>query len=465
MSHLKSYPKYKPSGVEWLGDVPEHWDVKRLRFLASYQNSNVDKKSYDEQQSVRLCNYTDVYYNESITDDLEFMEATASSAEIKSMTLNLGDVVITKDSENPSDIGIPAVVSEKLNNVVCGYHLTVIRTHGDSPARFLHRAIQAIPSKAQFHIESPGVTRFGLSQGAIGNLWIASPPPHEAEKITAFIDREAERIDALVEKKTRFIALLKEKRQALITDAVTGKFNVQTGKPYPTYRPSGVECLGDVPERWNFRKLGYECKLQGGYAFTASSFCNDGIPIIRMNNLNRGELDLSEVARMPETESNPNVSLSEGDLLWGMSGSTGATGSLGNFAVVRDVDLPCQLNQRVGRFVVNHNKIALSFLVKVVQSQYFYEQILLLVTGTAQFNVSSDQVQSCLVTLPTLEEQENIAAFLDRETGRIDALVEKTEKSIELLKERRSALITAAVTGKIDVRGSFEEREAPIGQD
>ena len=106
MSHYKPYLAYRPSGVEWIGDVPSTWEVKRLRQVASFTNSGIDKKSYEDQEQVSLCNYTDVYYNEFITADMPFMQATASKDEIAQFTLKKGDLIITKDSEDPSDIGI-----------------------------------------------------------------------------------------------------------------------------------------------------------------------------------------------------------------------------------------------------------------------------------------------------------------------------------------------------------------------
>ena len=179
----QTYPEYRDPGVQWLGKVPAHWGDRRLKFVARYQNSNVDKKSYEGQKNVRLCNYTDVYYNEKITNNMDFMVATATDAEIKSMSLKEGDVVITKDSEDPTDIGVPALVSEPLDNVVCGYHLTVLRAKNQDAARYLHRAIQSHLTRAHFFVESPGVTRFGLNQDAIGGLVMPVPPIVERKKL------------------------------------------------------------------------------------------------------------------------------------------------------------------------------------------------------------------------------------------------------------------------------------------
>jgi len=217
----------KDSGVEWIGAVPERWGVKQLRHVASFTNSNVDKKVYDGQQTVSLCSYTDVYYNEFITADLQFMQATASISEIEQFSLKKGDVIITKDSEDPSDIGIPSLVAEDISNVVCSYHLTMIRTPDIDTSRFMHRVLQSHPTKAHFFVESSGITRYGLSQGAIGDLRACFPPQKDRSVIADCLDRETARIDALIVKSQRSINLLKERRAAFITAAVTGQIDLR----------------------------------------------------------------------------------------------------------------------------------------------------------------------------------------------------------------------------------------------
>jgi type I restriction enzyme S subunit len=220
----------KDSGVEWIGEVPEHWDVKRLRHVAMFNNSNVDKKSYEDQNQVKLCNYTDVYYNEFITPDLDFMDATASDSEVEKFRLKKGDVIITKDSEDPSDIGIPTLVMCDMDDVVCGYHLTVIKAHERDLSGFIHRSIQAHSTKAHFFVESPGITRFGLDQDAIGDIPICVPPKEERVVLTEAINKETTRIDTLIDKTQRSIELLKERRSAFITAAVTGQIDLREEK-------------------------------------------------------------------------------------------------------------------------------------------------------------------------------------------------------------------------------------------
>lgn len=218
--------KMKDSGVEWMGDVPDNWDVKRLRFVAIPKNSNVDKKVYEGQLETKLCNYTDVYYNETITPNLDFMQSTASVSEIEAFSLFAGDVIITKDSETADDIGIPAYVPQNLPGVVCGYHLTIIRSHGVE-GEFLFRLLQAQSTKAYFFVEVSGITRFGLGQDTINNIVVPIPSQEEQQLLCRWISQETTRIDTLISKTERSIELLKERRSALITAAVTGQIDVR----------------------------------------------------------------------------------------------------------------------------------------------------------------------------------------------------------------------------------------------
>ena len=182
------YPAYKDSGVEWLGEIPAHWEVKRLKTVATVQLSNVDKKSVEGQEAVRLCNYTDVYYNERITANLEFMAATVTPEQARRFSLQAGDVLITKDSESWMDIAVPAVVAEDLPDVLCGYHLAHIRPGNDCYGAFLSRAFAAIGPRDQFEAAANGITRFGLGGDAIRTGIFALPPLPERRAIAAFLE-------------------------------------------------------------------------------------------------------------------------------------------------------------------------------------------------------------------------------------------------------------------------------------
>lgn len=224
---LNSNAKMKPSGIKWLSEIPETWKVKPLWAVAKIRFSNVDKKSFAKEKPVRLCNYIDVYKKERINDTIKFMEATASDSEIESFSLLQGDVLITKDSENPNDIAVPAIVSDKVEGVVCGYHLAMIRPKGELLPSYLFRLFQSKSFSSYFSTRALGVTRFGLSQHAISRCATPLPSLQEQEAIAAHIDHEVGKIDTLIIKYNSEIELLEEYRASLISHAVTGKIDVR----------------------------------------------------------------------------------------------------------------------------------------------------------------------------------------------------------------------------------------------
>ena len=247
----KAYPKYKPSGVEWLGDVPEHWGVKRLKTSTNYWISNVNKVPDENELPVRLCNYTDVYYNDFVSSDMELMETTAKLEEIQKFHLEVDDVVITKDSEEWNDIAVSSLVIKTEPNMVCGYHLAMIRPNKDKLiGKYLARQFQSSAINHQFQLAATGVTRYGLPKNAIGEAIIPLPPLPEQQAIAAFLDRETGRIDTLIAKKQRLLELLAEQRTALISHAVTKGLDAKV-----KLKPSGVEWLGDVPKHWEVKRL------------------------------------------------------------------------------------------------------------------------------------------------------------------------------------------------------------------
>ena len=227
-------PRLKPSGMEWLGEVPEHWEVKRLEHVAFYRTSSVDKKTEEDELPVRLCNYTDVYYGDRIrVSEGEFMNATASTSEVQRFRLLVGDILVTKDSEDWRDIAVPAIVDETADDFVCGYHLGVIRSGPGIHPLFLYRALQSEAVNRQLQVSASGVTRYGLSNAAVGDVVLPLPPIDEQRAIGAFLDRETVRIDSLVAKMRLLIERLGEYRAALITAAVTGKIDVRGSAESP----------------------------------------------------------------------------------------------------------------------------------------------------------------------------------------------------------------------------------------
>lgn len=222
----------KPSGIEWLGEVPEHWEVALIKHISDVRFSGVDKHSHDDETPVRLCNYTDVYKNDRITDDMDLMRATATAAEIARLTLRAGDVILTKDSETPDDIGVPAWVPEDLPGVVCAYHLGLLRPVPDRVlGEFLFRAIGSARTAQQFHVLATGVTRFALGKHDVKNAVIALPPVAEQETICRWITDECQPLDDAIARAEDEIKLIREYRDRLIADVVTGQVDVRSWQP------------------------------------------------------------------------------------------------------------------------------------------------------------------------------------------------------------------------------------------
>jgi type I restriction enzyme, S subunit len=219
--------KIKDSGVEWIGEIPEHWEINRLKNVSSIQVSNVDKKSVEGETTVFLCNYTDVYYNDKITKNMEFMKATAKQEQIKAFSLKKDDVIITKDSETPGDIGRASWVQEDMKEVLCGYHLAQIRPRSFMNGRFLYYLHESPKIREQYCSNANGVTRFGLSKDSIKNSLIIVPPLEEQGKIAHFLDNKISLIDSMKIDINLQIEKLKEYRQSLISEAVTGKIDVR----------------------------------------------------------------------------------------------------------------------------------------------------------------------------------------------------------------------------------------------
>ncbi|MBS3961567.1 MAG: restriction endonuclease subunit S [Sandarakinorhabdus sp.] len=241
----------KPSGIEWLGEVPEHWEVALIKHVADVRFSGVDKHSHDHETPVRLCNYTDVYKNDRITDDMDLMRATATAAEIARLTLKAGDVILTKDSETPDDIGVPAWVPEDLPGVVCAYHLGLLRPVPDRVlGEFLFRAIGSARTAQQFHVLATGVTRFALGKHDVKNAVIALPPVEEQKAICRWITDECKPLDDAIARTEEEIKLIREYRDRQIADVVTGQVDVRGWQPGPddVVDDAALAALGDDPD-------------------------------------------------------------------------------------------------------------------------------------------------------------------------------------------------------------------------
>lgn len=438
--------RYKDSGIEWLGEVPEHWGIQKIKHVATYSVSNVDKKTQDGESPILLFNYTDVYNNEYLTNDMELMAASASQGQIDNFIVHIDDVLITKDSEDWRDIAKPALVKSSAPDIVCGYHLALIRPSKlKTDGKFLFRLLQSTLINQQFQINSNGVTRYGLPKSAIGESLIILPPYVEQQSIIQYLDRETGRIDALIQKKERLIELLKEKRIALITQAVTKGFD-----PNVPMKDSGIEWLGDVPEHWETTKAGFGYLIQLGKMLQPEPDKPSDVLINYMKavNVQWDVVTVDDESLMWASNSDlSKYRIQHGDLLVCEGGEAGR-------AAILEFEVGDMIIQNALHRVrsSDNNVRYLLYLLQVASNQGWFD---ILCNKATIAHFTRDKFSELRIPYPPVREQDLIVSHILDVTQSTKELVDKITTSIAILREYRSSLINAAVTGKIDLRDAL----------
>lgn len=395
----------------------------KLRHVADIQNSNVDKVISETEIPVRLCNYVDVYKNDFISLAIDFNAGSATAVEIERFGVKVGDVIITKDSEDRNDIGIPAYVAETADDLVCGYHLTMLRAFKHrADGAFIFWALQSKKAKEAFAIAANGVTRYGLTQEGIKSLELWVPDLPTQKRIAAFLDRETARIDELIAKKERLVDLLVEREENFIRNLLSGA-GVDAGRRTESDAP----WLQGVPERWEIIPLRHLVKIQTGSRDTQNRVDDGQYPFFVRS---------MTIERIDSYAFDEEAVMTSGD---------GA--GVGN--VFHHVNCKFDLHQRMYAFTG----------FKKVTGRYFYYFLrtffkLQMTQWSAKSTVDSVRMpflKSLLVTVPSKAEQETLVQLIELRADRDRLVKEKTKASIDRLREYRAALITAAVTGQIDV--------------
>ena len=451
MSNYRPYPKYKPSGVEWLGDVPEGWEVSRIKNVATINASKSEVSHLDPETEISFLPM------EAVGDDGSLDTST---------TRQLADVLTGYTYVRENDVLVAKItpcfengkgcIARGLNNGI-GFATTEvvpIRPNKRSIPEFLYFLLHGLPFRkvAEGSMYGAGGQK-RVSDTFVAGYSFALPPLPEQHQIASFLDRECGKLDALQAKQERLIELLKEKRQALISHAVTKGLD-----PTAKLKPSGVEWLGEVPEGWKRAKLSHYIETRKGIAFKADDFTDEGIPVVKASDIKNGTLNPSGT-NLPINYQTiyPKAVLRTGNIILS---TVGSIPEVKNSAVGQICEVPAShdgflLNQNTVIFSTNAVRLDQRFCFMLLKCDRYRDHLDLHAHGTA--NQASLNVADMLdfnFPLPPLAEQRAIVAHLDEKCGKIDQLKAKAERGIELIKERRSALISAAVTGKIDVRDS-----------
>ena len=440
-NNLKPYSAYKDSGMPWLGEVPEHWEVRRLRNATNMRVSNVDKHVKEDEEPIRLCNYVDVYKNDYINKRMNFMQATATAEEIERFQLEKDDVLITKDSEMWDDIGVPALVTEPASDLILGYHLALLRPRADElVGGYLLRALQSKSLAYQLHIEAKGVTRYGLSHAGIKSAWLPLPPLPEQTAIVRYLDHADRRIRRYIRAKQKLIKLLEEEKQAIIHQAVTGQIDVRTSQPYPAYKPSGVEWLGDVPAHWEIVRNGRLFVQRNEIGFPELPILEvslkTGIRIRDFENSDRKQVmsDRSMYKRAVKGDIAYNMMR-----MWqGAVGVTPVDGLVSPAYVVAKPLAGTEPRYFGALFCTS------AYMAEVDK----YSRGIVKDRNRLYWEDFKQMPTPC----PPPDEQVLIADAIDHRTATIDDGIHRIERQISFLYEYRTRLIADVVTGKLDVR-------------
>jgi type I restriction enzyme S subunit len=436
---MKTYPRYKDSGVEWLGVVPEHWPLNRVKY-ATLINADVLSESTAADFEFEYIDIGNVSFEAGIQQTQRFRFENAPSRARR--IVRVGDVIVSTVRTYLKAI---ASIGEAFANAIVSTGFCVIRPKASE----LQSPYCAYLMKSNYFVEtvvsiSTGVSYPATNSSDIAALRMPLPPLPEQRAIAAYLDRETAKIDTLIAKQEQLIALLEEKRQALISHAVTKGLD-----PNVKMKDSGVEWLGQVPAHWATIQLGQVCSKTIDNRGRSPAYQESGYPILEADNINSGEIhpteDISKFISLTDSKMYVREHLRQGDVLIITVGATA-----GKCAIVPETFNYVILQNMVG-FRCAENMAPL-FLYFLMSSFGFRSELLSLNKSNTIDNLKVSVFIKIRIPLPERDEQQRITEYLTRQTGMFGQLMKNARNVITLLKEKRSALISAAVTGKIDVR-------------
>jgi type I restriction enzyme, S subunit len=428
------YPKYKDSGVEWLGAVPEHWKLRRLKFICDIQTGDKDTEN-------------------AVDDGLyPFFVRSQTVERINSVAFDCEAVLTAGDG-----VGVGKVFH--YHNGPFDFHQRV----------YMLNKFREISGLFLFHFLKENFYKVALEGGAkstvdslrrplFTNFTVCVPPDEEQRSIVEIVEREAAKIDALVAEQQRLIELLKEKRHAIISQAVTKGLN-----PHASMKSSGIEWLGKVPQHWVVERLKFSItKIEQGWSPQCDNepAVENEWGVLKVGCGNRDDFDPTEQKALPlDVIPLPEYEIKAGDILMSRGNTRDLVGMATLVKQVRPRLLLCDL---LYRFHARQERVNPEYLVYSLRSANVRFQIEREASGASASmkKIGQGTIRDFTICIPSLDEQRAIVGHINAETAKLDDLIAEAQRAIDLLQERRAALISAAVTGKIDVRGLVEAEAA-----
>lgn len=449
---MTPYPKYKPSGIEWIGDIPEHWEVKRMKYLAVGINTLFLDGDWIESKNIVFDEENIRYITTGNIGEGKFKEQgggyiTEETFEKLNCTeVFPGDLVISR--LNPP-IGRACIIPDFGKRIVTSVDNVILRPSSKYLKQFLVHFFSNVRYFDFTLIEGRGATMQRISRSILGNIHVVVPKTIEEQTAIAdYLDKKTTAIDELIANKEQLLKLYEEEKTALINHAVTKGLN-----PDAPIKDSGIAWLGEIPEHWEVKKLKYVAKMKGGFAFSSKDFCADGVQLIKIANLYNNNLDLTRQPTFLPTSFVDNHSdwvVNNKDILMSMTGTLGKR-DYGFAIIVNEAEDVFLLNQRVSKFY-SISGLVPELLLFCLRSEYFLNSIFSIPAGTKQGNLSNEDVLNQIIVFPSeATEQQSIVDYIEAESKKIEAQIARTRKLIDLLTEYRTALISEVVTGKIKV--------------
>ncbi len=440
------YPKYKPSGVEWLGEVPTHWEARPIKHLGRLKGGSgfphEDQKITGEELPFFKVN---ALGQADISETLVFGEDSISRMTAK----RLGAFVFPAQTLVFAKVGAALLLGRirLLPREACidNNMMGVIPDSSISHISFLRYAMSLVRFDV---LANPGAVP-SLNVSELGDFRLPTPPITEQTRIAEFLDRETTKIDELVAEQRRLVELLKEKRRAVISHAVTRGLN-----PKAPLKPSGIEWLGDVPGHWEIKPLKYSItKIEQGWSPQCESRPaeDDEWGVLKVGCGNGDQFDPTEQKALPsELAPETHYEVKAGDILVSRGNSLELVGMA---TFIEEVRPRLLLSDLLYRFRAKHERAESAFIVLSLRSPNVRFQIEREATGTSASmkKIAEGNIREFIIAIPPLDEQRAIVKYIKTEIANLDTLTAEAQRAIKLLQERRTALISAAVTGQIDV--------------
>ncbi len=453
---IKQYIEYKPVTLFAIGKVPAHWEELRLKNIGQLFGGLSGKSGDDFRNELSECSKPYIPFKNiagNLIIDNEQLDFVQMSPDEKQNIVLSGDLLFLMSSENFDDIGKTALYLGSHEVIYLNSFCKGFRPISDKVySKFLNYLLNADEFRKALSKEAKGFTRINLQIGKIENLGICLPTLSEQTKIAEFLDHQTSLIDTIISKKEKLIELLKEKRLAVINEAVTKGLD-----PKVKMKDSGIEWLGEIPEKWVKRDL-QTVVLNNQYSLTGGPFGSDlkheeyteeGVQIIQLNNIGVGEFKNDNQIFTSEEKADQLVSCNifPGDIIVAKMADPVARA-----CIMPDFDKRYLMASDGIRLEVNKDQFNTKFLEYAINANYFNLQAELNSTGTTRLRIGLTTFKKLKLVTPELEEQNQIVDYLEEFNSRFQSIVTMTKQQIDKLKAYRESLISEAVTGKIDVR-------------